>query len=369
MKKNLRILSPDLWLLAEIDDYEYLSLRRSYHIFGKFELRINSNKKHVDKLQKNNLIMLDNDPHRVAIIQHREIGLDEDGKKSEQWIITGSTLETVTKQRVVIPVAPNTHDSIEGNGETAMKHYINNHLVNPVDPKRKMPNLVIAPDLQRGKPMKYASRYGNLSEDLESLSKISGMGWEIHLDLTNRQWVFDCYEGVDRTTNQSIVPPIIFSTDFGTLKGASFAESILDYKNIVYVAGAGEGATREVAEVGTGEGLTRYEKFTDASNTEDLTLQQQGENELKELKETMTFDASIETRHSPFEYEKDWFIGDIVTVVHKEWGVVMHARVTSVLETYDSSGANIEVEFGKGKTTIISKIKAEIKQYNNGIRK
>ena len=367
--KSLRILSPDFQLLAEIDDYEYFMFRRSYHGIGKFELRINSNKQHADKLQKKNLVMLDNNPKRVGIIQHREIGLDSDGNQSSQWVITGTTLEGITKQRVIIPLGVEANDKIEGAGETVLKHYVNNHLANPINPLRKLHSLVVLPDQQRGNNVRFESRYGNLGEDLQTISKVSGVGWEMHLNLQEEQFEFDCFVGVDRTTRQDIYPPIIFSTEFGTLKSASYSDSDLDFKNIAYVGGQGEGADREVLEVGFGDGLDRFEMFYDASSSENTDLQDKGEYELSLLSETVSFEAFAETTTSPFVFERDWFLGDIVTVIHKEWNVIMHARATAVKETYDTSGTSFEVEFGKGKTTIISKIKDELKQYQNGIRK
>lgn len=378
--KSLRIFSLSFQLLAEIDDYEYLMFRRSYHGIGKFELRINSNKKHVDKLQIKNLVMVGNDPKRVGIIQHKEIGLDSDGNQSYQWVITGTTLEGITKQRVIIPPEGKANDYIKGAGETVMKHYVNNHLANPENPLRKMPSLVVMPDQERGKEISFYGRYGNLGEDLLDMSKFSGLGWEMNLNLKEQQFEFECFEGTDRTTRQDIYPPVIFSTEYGTLKSASYEESELEFKNVAYVGGQGEGTDRLVVEVGEGDGLDRFEMFYDASivdgeevseDTEitEADLIKQGESELASLIETTSFEASADATTSPFIFERDWFLGDIVTVIHRDWNIVMHARATAIQETYDTSGTSFSVEFGKGKTTIISKIKEEIRQYKNSSRK
>ena len=367
--KSIRIFTPDLQLVAEIDDYEYFMYRRSYHSTGKFELRINSYKKHVDKLVKNNLVMFDNNPYKVGIIRHREVGLDEDGKESEQWVITGPTLKGLLHQRLIIPPATDSHDRVEGSVETVMKHFVNNHIVNPTNPKRKIPNFRIAEDLKRGEVIPYSCRYTGLGDAVEFLSKIHGMGWEVYLDLKAQEIVFDVYVGRDLTSRQSEYPPAIFSTEYETLESASFTESLTDFYNFVVVGGEGEGELREVAEVGDGIGIDRYEKFMDAVINSSLTLEEQGQNEIAALSETLSFDGKVASHNPALVFEKDWFVGDIVTIMHKGWNILMHSRATAVLETCDENGETVEINFGQGKTTIVSKIKSEIDQFSNGIRK
>ncbi|GAA0429279.1 hypothetical protein GCM10008934_18620 [Virgibacillus salarius] len=95
-----------------------------------------------------------------------------------------------------------------------MKHYISRHLVNPDDPKRKISNLVIAPDQKRGQHITWQSRFKNIAEELQDISLATELGWDITLDLENRQYVFDVVEGVNKTTDQDEVPPILFSPEF-----------------------------------------------------------------------------------------------------------------------------------------------------------
>lgn len=78
--KPIRILTPILDLLAEIDDYESLLFTRRWHEVGEFELRINRYKRHTELLQRGNLIMLGASMNKVGIIRHREIELDENGR-------------------------------------------------------------------------------------------------------------------------------------------------------------------------------------------------------------------------------------------------------------------------------------------------
>lgn len=365
--KSIRVLSPDLLLLAEIDNYESLIFTRSHYGIGSFEFRINANKSHVETLQKKNLILIGNDSKKVGIIQYREIGFDDSGKQSEQWVIKGSTLDVVMKQRIVVPPGSVAEDAVSGSGETVIKHYINNHLVNPVNPHRKVDNLTIGQNYERGTNVSVASRYDELDLLVESIATQTGVGYEVILDFTNDLWVFDCYTGADRTTEQDINPPIIFSTEFETLSNASFTDSDLEYKNALYVGGSGEGVERQVAELDAGEtGINRFERFHEATDVETFEeLLQAGERELLLLAEVISFEAEANTHNTPFEYEKDWFLGDTVTVKHTKWNVIIHPQITTVTEIYEPSGFKLNVTFGKARPTLITKIKSEIAKRNS----
>src|SRR5699024_12054647 len=95
---------------------------------------------------KEHIIMLDKQTNKAGIIKHREITLDENGKASENWKITGLTLKGILNQRVTIPPARQSHDKKSGSAETVMKHYVNKHFVKPTDWKRRIDNIVIDSD-------------------------------------------------------------------------------------------------------------------------------------------------------------------------------------------------------------------------------
>ncbi|MFP3802097.1 Gp37-like protein, partial [Paraburkholderia sp. SIMBA_027] len=125
--------------------------------------------------------MIDNNPEKVGIIRSREIGLDESGKQSETWIITGETLNGVTKQRIAIAPAGQLHDTATGTAETVLKHFVNNHLVNPTEVSRKIPLVTLAPDLLRGNEVTFESKHMQLNNVLEEVSKLTGVGWKVSL--------------------------------------------------------------------------------------------------------------------------------------------------------------------------------------------
>lgn len=368
--KPIRIISPGFELLAEIDNYESMSLIRRWHGIGEIEIRINRYKQHTDQMVKGNLILVGSQLNKAFIIRHREIELNENGKASENWLIKGLALKSITGQRITIPPDTLAYDSISADAETVMKHYVDSNLVNPADVNRKIAQVEIVAILNRGPNIAWQSRFKNLAEELANLSLISGLGWDFSLDIQEQRFVFDVRGWRDLTVNQTDNPPVIFSPQFDSLQSLHYTESDLNYRNVGIVGGQGEGAAREIVEVGSAAGLARHEVFIDARDIAEGSgdLQTRGQQKLQEFLTEQYLEGQILT-NSPFVYEKDYDLGDIVTVQNKEWQVTMDTRLTEVKEFYEVTGFKIEATFGNNRPTIIQKIKQELSQISGEVRK
>lgn len=358
MVKAIRIIDINFNPLGEIDDYESLTWIRRWHKAGEFNLHININKNSTRTLQKGNIILFGDE---AGIIRHREIRVDESGKGGETLSIIGSSLSSIVGRKITIPPTGQAYDVISGNAETVIKHYVENNCINPVDTKRKTPNLILAANQNRGINLKYQSRLKKLDEELEKISIASGLGWNVKVDINNKQWIFDVIEGKDLTTSQSTNNPVIFSVDFDNIKGQRYIDSDIGYYNQAYVGGQGEGVDRTIIEVGDNlQGLDRQEVFIDArdiDNEADLILR--GEQRLLEMARLQSFESEILTEGT-FEYRKDWDLGDIVTVINPKWGITLESRITEVKEIYEASGYKLQAVFGNKIPTLIDKIKQEI---------
>lgn len=373
LKVPLRVMTLNFELLTEIDQYESLQITRSWHGIGELELHINRYMRDVDKLQRGNIIFPHNKLNKGYIIRHKEIELNEDGKASENWIIRALPLKSWIAQRITYPPSHTAYDNKQDNAESVILHYVKNNVINPTDSKRKIENLVLADNENRGDTISWQSRYKNLAEEIAEISLLSGLGWNIDIDLDNQQFVFRVLEGRDLSVNQSTLPPAIFSPEFGTLKELSYVESDLNYMNYAIVAGQGEGVDRRVIEVGNSEGYERYELFVDARDIEETdenddpipepiieqNLIERGLQKLKEHEQEIYLEGQV-LRKSRLEYEQDYNLGDIVTLQNKDWNVTLDARITEIKEIYEPSGFDLEVTFNNSRPTLISKIKQEI---------
>ncbi|WP_346206825.1 siphovirus ReqiPepy6 Gp37-like family protein [Caldifermentibacillus hisashii] len=383
-KKPIRVITQDFQLLTEIDSYSSLQVVRRWHGIGELELRINRYMKDTHLLQRGVLLIVGGQLHKVYMIKHKEIELDENGKATENWLIKAPALKSVLGQRITVPPSHTAYDNKQGTAEEVMKHYVKNNAVNPVDVNRIIPNLVIADDLNRGNNLSWRSRYKNLAEELEEQSLASGLGWNVYLDIQAKKWVFDVLEGRNLTASQSDLPPVIFGPQFDSLKTLNYSESELNYRNTAYVAGQGEGVDRRVIELGDSTGIDRHELFVDARDVSEETegenpqprpeqdiindLTARGNRELEKMVQEKYLEGQILTK-SPFIYEKDYDLGDIVSIQNKDWGVTMDARITEIKEIYEANGFQLEAVFGNDRPTLIDKIKQGFKQYENELKR
>lgn len=61
------------------------------------------------------------------------------------------------------------------------------------------------------------------------------------------------------------------------------------------------------------------------------------------------------------KYKKDYDLGDIVTVVDKNWRIRIDTRITEIEEAYEEKGFEVNVTFGNNIPTIIDKIKQTVR--------
>jgi hypothetical protein len=368
--KPIKIISVNFELLAEIDNYESMFLTRRWHGVDDIEFTINRYKHNTDLLQRGNIVMVGSDVNKAFIIKHREIELTDEGKISENWLIKGLALESILSQRITIPPVATAYDTITANAETVMRHYVDANIISSANIKRNVSQLKLAINQNRGTNVEWSSRYGNLAEEITNISLYSGLGWHVSLDFSQNKWIFDVNVGRDLTVDQSILPPVIFSPQFDSLQSLHYLESELNYSNSAYVAGQGEGVARRIVEIGVDTGLNRNELFVDARDVAEETdahvpipvptivasLVERGNQKLSEQTQELFIEGQVLTK-SPFKYEIDYDLGDIVTIQEKGWGVTTNTRITEVKEIYETGGFSIEAVFGKDQPTIVDKIK------------
>jgi hypothetical protein len=132
---------------------------------------------------------------------------------------------------------------------------------------------------------------------------------------TGRSSALEVIEGKDRSVGNGVNPVVIFSPDYDNIKNMTFLNSIMNSKNIAVVAGQGVGKDRTFEFVGDGVGLDRRELFVDARDVVDEGLEARGIERLSEYEQALILEFD-HTQIGPFQYEVDFDLGDIVTVVY-----------------------------------------------------
>ena len=177
---------------------------------------------------------------------------------------------------------------------------------------------------------------------LEALGKASGLGFRVRLDVPNQAWVFEVYQGTDRSITQTAMPYVLFSDDFGNISNAQYLLDNTGYSNFAYVGGEGSGSDRVIVTVDLTNGEARRELWVDARDLQkgDLSdadyqarLMQRGLEKLAGAMRAESFSADAVNTEN-FEYLIDWDLGDIVSF--EKWGITMSQRITEVEEVYES---------------------------------
>lgn len=342
----VRIFSPSLVFLGEVDDYSSLIYIRKWQTYGEFQLTI---PKLNPLLAEGNIIMLGTDTHKNGIIKYVQCS-EQDGYIT----VKGYSLLWLLSGRVTVPPAGSSHFTATGPVEDIMLALVSQNAANPTDSKRKIPLLTCAASQGRGISMTWQSRYAGVLSDLNEMAQVSGLGVGIEIDYDTPSMVFRVYQGTDRSASQSAVPPVLFSPDYDNLYQRAYTYNAAESRNTAYVAGQGEGADRDVVIVGDENiGMDRMETFVDARDLEDASeLPERGETKLASMQPVSSYTSSV----IPRGYGTDWDLGDIVTIQDREYGLQLDRRVDEVEESSDASRDLVTPTFGVPEKTVADRL-------------
>lgn len=345
MNNIVNIIDINYNSLGQIDEYQSLILSKDYNGVSGFELHLNEEINYADKLIKENIIYTS--ANKAYIILYRKID-----SISGKLLIKGKELKSYLNRWLVFPPIGQAYYTVNSNIETIMKEYVTATLT-----RKGITNIDVAINQNRGMTTVYQCRYKNLSDELEKLCLVSGLGWDITLDLENKRFIFDVLEGQNRTADQDILPPAIFSIEYDNVAEQTLIDSKLDYANVAIVAGQGEGIDRSIAIVGDSEGFNSFELFVDARDLENYDyLPLRGQQKLNEVDEIMTFDSHV-FADGNLTYERDFNLGDMVTTQNTKWDIILNTRISKITEIYENNGFRLDIIFGNNIPTPIERIK------------
>lgn len=233
-------------------------------------------------------------------------------------------------------------------------------------------NSLVLPAVQDQGEKTAVSYYGeNLYTVVSELSKSYGIGVKFNFNpypeyaldgrmISPPKVDFSMMEGQDLTYENQSNPPIIWKANWGDTRDETLFLSQKDYKNVIHLKSGDEEKPIEyqVVESSTNKGWKRFELFTDASDIKrqmdqdtiltDVQVKQllhsRGQLELFRNYKNNDF-TFILNQDIPQIFEKDFFVGDKVTVVNETFGITRHSRIVSVIETVIQEKSQIEIKF------------------------
>ena len=339
-------------IIGLIDTYNSVIWNVQY--FGKndFQLVTAANDANMDLLQEGRLLVRESDIkldsyNNVMLIE--KVQIDLDSEKGWLLTVTGKGLKNLLSRRVVWSQITST-----GTVETTIRQAITDNAINPTDPNRSIPNLVLD-SLQGFTDTADIQLLGeNLEEWLESICTTYGYGWDIYIK--NHQFVFKLYQGTDRSYNQSSVVPVVFSPEYDNLLSSSYSYDKSGYINAALIGGEGQGMAKRTASIGTASGLARFEMYVDgssvSSNGEIITveeytalLQSYGKEQIAGSQITKSFDGEV-IPDGLYKLNTDYFLGDIVQI-QNEKGISATPRIIEIIYADDENGTSVVPTFSE----------------------
>lgn len=331
---DIYVYDKNLNFIGIIDFFSSLRWRRKYYDYGEFELHIPINDQTKKFLAKDNIIIRE-DAIEAGIIE--SIKISDDSKKVEATVI-GRFLSSILTRRIVKKRINFSGKILDGERK----------VLSEMTPFSK---LEIKTTAIESNSIVFQCTYKNVGDYLLKLSKTSTIAHRIIPDLKRKKYIYENYQGLDRTETQSTNPRYEFSEDKGNIEKADYTYDSKSEKNFALVGGQGEGDARILVEVSSGNysDFDLRETFVDAKSESNsgLTTSQYNEVLKTKGKENLSDPVeSMEVTAYATDYKTGWDLGDIVNTKKESWGKSLKKRIVEIEETIENSNQKIYATFG-----------------------
>ncbi len=358
--------------IGEVNQYDSLIWPDKFNGYASFELWAPITEENSEYFKKGNILWCGGD--NAAVVEIVKSAIDDKGTKT--FNVKGRTLEMFLTTRIIW----GTYNASNKYASTTMYDIVNQNCINPTNTSRKIPYLECAEDKQLGGNMSVQKTGGEVYDTLTTIASSKDLGFNVLFRPKEKKLIFEVVAGVDRTIEQSEVDPVEFSTDLEDILSSSYYTNNQDEKNVAFIQGKGDGASRisQISGNNELEGFSRKELYVDARDLQSETVNEdgtttsltpdeykaalinRGDDKLSECEVTETFEAQIRVFGDiQYEFGKDYQKGDKVTVRDRQLNVVVSARITEVEENFDDEYALV-LTFGYSYPTIMQKVKRQI---------
>lgn len=358
--------------IGEVNQYDSLIWPDKFNGYASFELWAPITEENSEYFKKGNILWCGGD--NAAVVEIVKSAIDDKGTKT--FNVKGRTLEMFLTTRIIW----GTYNASNKYASTAMYDIVNQNCINPTNTSRKIPYLECAEDKQLGGKMSVQKTGGDVYDAITTIAGSKDLGFNMLFRPKEKKLIFEVVAGVDRTIEQSEVDPVEFSTDLEDILSSSYYTNNQDEKNVAFIQGEGDGASRisQISGNNELEGFSRKELYVDARDLQSETVNEdgtttsltpdeykaalinRGDDKLSECEVTETFEAQIRVFGDiQYEFGKDYQKGDKVTVRDRQLNVVVSARITEVEEDFDDEYALV-LTFGYSYPTIMQKVKRQI---------
>lgn len=336
------VLETDFSPLKVIDKYDSLIWTERYNQAGDFEFHSPATVELLFLMIPGRYLYL-SESDTLMIIEKIEIKTDADN--GNMMIVSGASIASIIARRIVW-----SQTVLDGYLEGQIQKLLNQNIISPTDADRQIANFIFeASDDSSIEAMTIRSQYtgDNVYKIITEICEDRQIGFKVSFT-ASEQFAFKLINGKNRTHDQNVNEPVVFSPEFDNLIDSDYVNNQADYKTIALIAGQeqGDSRVRTTIQPDLATGLNRRELYIDARDLqqdEDMTdaeyltiLQQRGNEKMASYLGNESFDASMETNVGP-KFGIDFFLGDIVEV-QNEYGIGGKCRVIELIRSKKSSG-------------------------------
>jgi len=280
----------------------------------------------------------------------RAVKVQDAGDPVGTWLFTGVDDQAVLWASLAFPDPAHAvgaqgyaYDFRVGDAESVIKAFVDANIGGSATLARGYSWLSTGPDLGRGATVSGSARFDVLGELCASLATLGGVGFRSVQ--VGAGVVVECYEPADKRKM------IRLSVENDTLTSTEWGHEAPTVTRAV-IAGQGEGVDRtfiertsSIAEDSEDQWGMRFETFKDQRNTNDVgELEQAGDELLLDGAGTATTVQFTAADFGNMRFRRDWFLGDLVTVVVD--GVEASAVIAQVAVSVSSAGVIVQASLG-----------------------
>ncbi len=296
-----------------------------------------------------------NESKRVMVIETHEAKVDDEGRNV--LTITGRSLESILMERIAWNNATAGSETkpkwvITGTpAEAARWIFYQVCVVGAMSPSDIIPFYVTGTtypaDTIAESPdsVVFELEIGTVYERIKDICDQYKMGFRLYKGPDDSKLYFNIYQGNDRTTQQSVLDPVVFSPSLDNLAKIQELTSVENLRNVAFVYSK----TKSIFVYTDGtdsstSGFARRVLYVDATSVEETTepnltkiLTQKGYEALAKNRSITAFDGEI-SQADQYIYGLHYELGDLVEM-QSGFGVTNNMRVTEQIFVSDENGS------------------------------
>ena len=345
------VLDPLLRRMAVIDRFESLIWTERFAAFGDFQIDIHSTPVHRNLLKTGTLLAM-NESHRVMTVETVEDTVDSEGRR--MLSVKGRSLEAILLDRVAknsiadLTVSPKWVITDEP-ADVARKIFHDICVLGILDPADVIPFINEGTFLSADTvpepidPITVELEPTTVYDAIADICNVWSMGFRMLRNYDMSELWFDICMGSDRTSAQTVLPPVIFTPELDNLQNTKELTTVDKAKNVAYVYSPG--GFLKVYPVGVEADVGGFDRHVLVVNASDITaettdipgaLLQRGMEELAKNRVYQAFDGEI-PQTSLYKYGTHYSLGDIVEMRNTD-GLTNNMRVTEQIFVSDGEG-------------------------------